>query len=133
MSTPELALEWIPGRFAICGLPAEDPIPAWASDAGRLISITRTDGELSIVAPQDAVPETIEAERGWAAMRVAGRLDFSMVGVLARLTAALAEAGVSVCAISTYDTDILLVRSGDSRRAVAALAAVADVTRLRAR
>ena len=85
---------------------------------------------MSIVAPQSAVPPDVLAERGWMALRVLGTLDFDMVGVLARLTGALAGADVTVVVISTYDTDILLVRSGDMPRAIDALATVADVRRL---
>jgi hypothetical protein len=95
-----------------------------------VVSITRTEHEVSIVAPQAAVPENVQAERGWAALRVAGTIDFSVVGLLARLTAALAEARVPVFVISTYETDILLVREQDWDAAVTALAAVAKVSGL---
>jgi len=130
MTNARLALEWIPGRFAVCRLDPGAAIPAWAVEGGPLVSITRTEDELSIVAPEEAVPSEVQAERGWDAIRVVGKLDFSMVGVLAGLTGALAEAGVSVFAVSTFDTDILLVREGDSEAAVVALGAVADVSRL---
>ena len=90
-----LVLEWIPGAFAVCRLSADAAIPEWSRAAERegFFSVTRTDRELSIVGSQDAVPESVTAERGWAALRVAGTLDRSEVGVLSRLTAALAEAG----------------------------------------
>ena len=97
-----------------------------------LLSITRTAGELSIVAAEEAVPDSVKAERGWVAMRIAGTLDFSLIGILSRLTAALAEANVPVFVISTHDTDILLVRAGDAGRAVEALSTVADISRLEA-
>jgi hypothetical protein len=132
MSNEQLALEWVPGAFAICRLPATADVPGWAaSGAGQaLVNITRTDRELSVLVPQDAVPEGVEAERGWVAMRVAGKLDMRAVGVLARLTGALAEAEIPVFTISTYDTDVLLVKSPDVGRALEALGAVADVTKL---
>ncbi len=129
MST--LALEWIPGAFAVCRLAPTDDIPPWAlSRAAGFVNITRSDRELSIVVSQDRVPLETEAEPGWVAMRVAGSLDFSMVGVIAEQTAALAEAGVSVFVISTYETDVLLIKSKDTALAIEALGAVADVTRL---
>ncbi len=131
MSNARLALEWIPGRFAVCRLGPGAVVPAWAVEGGPLVSITRTGDELSIVAPEPGVPAEAQAERGWVAFRVVGRLEFSMVGVLAGLTGALAKAGVSVFAISTYDTDILLVREGDAEAAVAALGDVADTSRLK--
>ncbi len=130
MSGAELELEWIAGRFAVCRLPATAEIPQWASAGGGLISITRTDRELSIVAIQDAVPADVQAERNWVAMRIVGRLGFSAVGVLAKLSGALAGAGVGVLTISTYETDILLVKTADAQRAARALGAVADVARL---
>ncbi len=101
MSGAELELEWIPGRFAVCRLPATAEIPQWVPVGGGLISITRTDRELSIVAMQVAVPADVQAERDWVAMRIVGTLDFSAVGVLAKLSGALAGAGIPVLAIST--------------------------------
>ena len=77
--------------------------------------------------PQQAVPADVRHEPGWVALRVVGRLDFAMVGVLSRLSGALADAGVSVFVISTYDTDVVLIREGDTARALAALKAVAHV------
>ncbi len=127
-----LSLEWVPGRFAVCRLGADEAVPAWALAAGTpgLVSVTRTDRELSIVAGEDRVPASTRAERGWVALRVGGTLDFGLVGVLSMLTAALAAAGVSVFAVSTYDTDILLVKATDSERALEALGTVADCSRL---
>ena len=78
-------------------------------------------GELTLVAPEASVPDGVGAERGWRALEVDGPLDFSMTGVLAALSGALAQAGVSIFAVSTYDTDVLLVRAGQLRAAVDAL------------
>ncbi len=130
MSAERLALEWLPGRYAVWRLEAGAEMPKLAISGGGLVSITRTGDELSIVAPESAVPGEVTAQRGWRAMRVVGTLDFSMVGVLARLTGACADAGVPVFVVSTYDTDILLVRDGDVEAAVSALGAVADVSRV---
>ncbi len=121
-----LVMEWIAGRFAVCRLAASADVPAWASGATELVSITRSDAELSIVVSEDNVPDEVTAERGWVAMRVAGKLAFPIVGVLAKLTGALADAGVSVFAFSTYDTDYLMVKATDAERAVAALQRVGD-------
>jgi hypothetical protein len=127
----KLTLEWLPGRLAICRLDADDPIPAWARQPMPLASITRTDRELSIVAAEELVPESVKAERGWVGLRIAGTLDLTLIGVLSRLTGALAEANVPVFVISTYDTDILLVRAEDAEGAREALSHVADTARLR--
>jgi len=108
------------GTFAICKLEPAAPIPPWAT-ADELFSITRAADELSIICRQDAVPEGILCERGWRCWRVAGTIPFAVVGVLASLTAPLAEAGISVFAISTFDTDYLLVKEKDRAAAVEAL------------
>ncbi len=121
MSEIDISLEWLPGRFAVCRFDADAAIPGWALAGSDFISITRTQAELSIVAAEALVPAEVTAERGWAAMRVLGKLDFSIVGVLAKLTGALAEAGIACFAISTYDTDYILVKQQDAVRAAQVL------------
>ena len=83
-----------------------------------------------MVLPEESVPAGWEAETGWRCLKVEGPLDFGLTGILASLAEPLAKAGVSIFAISTYDTDVLLVKSPDVGRAVEALGAVADVSRL---
>lgn len=132
MSDQRLVLEWIPGAFAVCRLPADAEVPAWAGlgEAVGFVSVTRTERELSIVVPQNVVPPDVRAERGWVAVWVAGTLEMSQVGVLSRLTGALADAGVAVFVVSTYDTDVLMIKAKHTVKAVAALGALADVSRL---
>ena len=125
----DITLEWLPGRYAVCRFDPSASTPGWALGGGGFVSITRSERELSIVAAEALVPAEAKAERGWAAMRVAGRLDFALVGVLAKLTGALAEAGISCFAISTYDTDYILVKQQKADRAAEALGVVAQVTR----
>lgn len=86
-----------------------------------VLSVTRTPSELSIVCAAGRVPAGVTAVRDWRALVVAGPLDFSEIGVLASLTGPLAGVGVSVFALSTYDTDYLLVREAALEEAVAAL------------
>lgn len=126
-SEPRLTLEWIDDRLAICRLGSEDHVPRWALTASGFTSVSRTGDELSIVVGERNVPLEVTSDRGWVALRVAGRLDFALVGILARLTGALASARVPVFAISTYDTDYLLVKEHDANRAAVALQDVADV------
>jgi hypothetical protein len=97
------------GEFAVARLPGDEATPAWAAE-GSLSSVTRTAEELSVVCAASAVPAGVRAERGWRCLRVAGRLDFSLTGVLASIAAPLAAAEVSIFAVSTYDTDYVLVR-----------------------
>lgn len=113
----QLVLE---GIFAVCRLGPSAVVPSWAS-AGNFFSITRTADELSVVCPQSAVPEGVRSEGGWRCLRVAGAMDFSLVGVLASLVGPMAEAGISVFALSTFDTDYLLVKEADFEKAKAVL------------
>jgi hypothetical protein len=117
-----LDLSILPETFAISRLAPSAPVPGWAA-GGELSSVTRTTNELSIVSRQDGVPEGVGASRGWRAVRVAGPLDFSLTGILASLAVPLADNGIPIFALSTHDTDFVLVRDDDLGRAVAALAA----------
>jgi hypothetical protein len=117
MAYRRLAFIVADGIFAVCRLEPDTPIPPWAT-TGDFFSITRTDDGLSVVCRQDAVPEAITCERGWRCLRVAGAMPLSVVGVLASLTAPLADVGISVFAISTFDTDYLLVKGEDLERTV---------------
>jgi hypothetical protein len=118
-------LSLLPERFAICRFEPDAPLPAWALHTGASTwSLTRTAHELSLVCPEDDLPPSVdrEVEKGWRAFALAGPIPFEVTGVLASLCAPLAAAGVPVFAISTYDTDLLLVRERDLERASAALA-----------
>ena len=109
-------------ELAVARLDATDPIPAWAAQ-GSISSVTRTTEELSVVCAAAAIPANVQAERGWRCFRVAGRLDFSLTGVLASVAGPLAAAEVSSFAISTYDTDYVLVREQSLAKAVECLSA----------
>ncbi len=119
MSEP-VALRLLSDELAVARLEPTLSVPDWAM-GGALSSITRTEAELSVVCLAEQVPEGVVAERGWQCFEVAGPLDFSLVGILASLTGTLAEAGISIFAISTYDTDYVLVRTERLGDAIAAL------------
>jgi hypothetical protein len=110
----------LPGRYAIARLAHDAELPAWPR--GALVAITRTPDELSIVCEADAVPSGGIADRGWYCLKLNGPLPLNQTGIAAAFTRTLAEAGMAVFVISTYDTDYVLVR--DAERALAALAAV---------
>ena len=112
----------LPDELAIARLDPAAAIPAWTSH-GPISSTTRTAEELSLVCAAASVPDDAPAERGWRCLRVAGKLDFSLTGVLASIAGPLADAGVSIFAISTYDTDYILVRGRALPTAIAALTA----------
>jgi hypothetical protein len=119
-SAPRLTLDLVPGSYVICRLTPGEPLPPWAVQ-GAFFSVTRTPAELSIVCDAGAVPSGAVAEGPWSILAVEGPLDLNVTGVLAGLAAPLAGAGISIFAISTYDTDYVLVRSHDIERAVRAL------------
>jgi hypothetical protein len=118
--THQLTLTILPDTFAVCRLDVNAAIPPWAT-AGGFFSITRTAEELSIVCLQSSVPESTRCEQDWRCFKLAGPIPFMMVGVLASLVQPLAEAGISVFAVSTFDTDYLLVKSRDLASAIDAL------------
>jgi len=109
-------------ELAVCRLEEHDPVPDWAW-RGEFVSITRARGELSLICAAGAVPDGLLAERGWRALVVTTAMDFSMTGVAAALTAPLAEAGVSVLPVATYDTDYFLVKCDRVADAIEALLA----------
>ncbi len=115
-----MELRVLPDRLAVARLPHDAP---WPVPGPRgFVSVTRTAGELSVVCAEDDVPEGADpVERGWHALEVVGPLDFSMVGVMAALTRPLADVGVSVFVLSTFDTDYVLVHASAVETAVHAL------------
>ncbi len=121
MTTKTLTLDLLAFSFAIARLDPQAAIPAWAQ-AGALASVTRTPTELSVVCQSEQVPDTVHAQRGYRCLRVLGPLEFSAIGVLASLAAPLAGAGISIFALSTYDTDYLLLQERELDAALACLA-----------
>jgi uncharacterized protein len=109
-------------KLAICRLGARDDVPQWAN-TGTFTSITRTGSELSIVCQEESVPEGVERQPGWRVLQVEGPLAFELTGILASIAQPLTAAGVSLFAVSTFDTDYVLVREAQLDAAVAALRA----------
>jgi len=120
MNSP-LALEKVSTVLAVIRLPAGSGLPWWAAREGGFLCLTRTPEETSVVCEEQLVPSDVVAERGFRALRVAGPLPFHLTGVLASVAAPLADAGVPIFVVSTYDTDYILVRQGDLDGAVGAL------------
>ncbi|MBO0841256.1 MAG: ACT domain-containing protein, partial [Sciscionella sp.] len=102
--------------------PADHPVPAGLFDAPGLVSITRVGDELSVLCRSEHAPKADRVEPGWRLLTVVGPLEFTLTGIMAALSATLAAAGVAIIALSTFDTDHLLVKQPDVRRALAALA-----------
>jgi len=110
----------LPGEFNIHRFESTDTVPTDIL-AGGFFNICRTDDELSIVCADSLPLESARCDAGWSCIKVLGPLDFSMTGILAHLTGLLAAAGISIFAVSTYDTDYVLVKTGQLTPAVAAL------------
>ncbi len=121
MPTHRLPITVLAGRFALCRLEPGDAIPQWTTAARDFLTISRTKAELSIIADDSAVPASVDATRGYRALRVEGPLPLDMVGVAASMAVPLATVGISILPIATYDTDYILVREDDLARAVQTL------------
>jgi uncharacterized protein len=114
----ELLVE--PGRCSVCRLDPSGPWPAPPAGA-RLYSVTQTTEERSVVCAEGDAPAGARVESGWRVLRLVGPLAFDLVGVVASVTVPLAAAGIGVFVLSTFDTDLVLVKAGDLDRAVQAL------------
>src|SRR6195256_6395529 len=119
-ATRHLELSLLPARFAITRLAADAPIPEWATE-GPFFSVTRTGDELSIVTELSRVPVGVQSQAGWCVLKVHGPFVLSEIGVLSALATPLAEAKISLSAVSTFDTDYLLVACETLPAAIAAL------------
>lgn len=115
-----LSLCLLTERLAVARLEARSDFPAWARGDGFL-ALVRTPEEISVVCAEAAVPANVQSERGWRAFKVQGPLEFSLVGVLAAIANPLAQAGVSIFVISTFDTDYILVKEAELLPALVAL------------
>jgi hypothetical protein len=118
-----LHLAVIDARLAVCRMDAQSGVPAWLDQAGDFVSITRTADELSIVCGIETVPPGVPMEGPWRAFKVQGPLVMTLIGVVAALANPLADAGIAIFAISTYDTDYVLVHEPDFDAAKDALVA----------
>jgi hypothetical protein len=101
-----------PEAMAVVRLPAGSTAPAWAT-GGPLVSVSQTAEETSVLCPTSALPDDVPGpvEAPFVVFRIAGTLDFTQVGVLTSLLRPLADAGVPVVVVSTFDTDWILIRS----------------------
>jgi hypothetical protein len=116
-----IALERLGIRLAMCRLDPGNALPSWVDQSAEFTSVTRTKDELSVVCPIDSVPDGVPREGPWRAFRVKGPIVMTLIGVVAALANPLADAGISIFAISTFDTDYILVHEPDFDAAIGAL------------
>jgi uncharacterized protein len=120
MSRSKLTVSILPEHLAICRLDAGASVPVWA-EQGTFVSVTRTREELTVICPEERIAPEIEASRNWRAFQLQGPFDLNLVGLLVSVAAPLAQAGVSILPIGTYDTDYVLVRQTQLEAAIRAL------------
>ena len=113
-----MELKILPDELSVCKLaelPSED-VPE------GFFSLTRTDQEISLVCATAKVPvNTTDREDGWRAFRIEGILDFSLIGILAGISAVFAENKIGIFVVSTYNTDYILVKADKLEEAMLAL------------
>jgi len=115
-----LKIQLLEGKYGVCRLDKNNTTPEWAQ-SGEFFSITRTADELSVVCAEEGIPDNIKCEKDWRILKVEGPLDFSLTGVLASISAVLAGKKISIFAVSTYDTDYILIKNKDVNSAITAL------------
>ncbi|HTV01626.1 MAG TPA: ACT domain-containing protein [Luteitalea sp.] len=119
MPAPEtIRVRKLPLTLYVLRLPPERPIARWMLE-GAFVSVTRTPDELSVIVDEAHLPAGIRGEGPFATFMVEGPLDFSVTGIVARLSAPLAAEGLPIFVTSTFDTDYLLIRAADSDAAAA--------------
>jgi hypothetical protein len=109
--------------FAIAKLSSSEPLPLWILN-GKFFSITKTEDELSVVCEQSLLPKEFKAEKDWRILKVQGPLDFALTGILSSISKPLADSKISIFAVSTYETDYVLIKAGDLKNAILALKSV---------
>ena len=127
---PQMNLLLLEDRLTVARLDPTAAIPAWAEAHSSFISISRSRHELSIVCKEGVAPASVQQEGGWRVLQVEGPLDFGLVGILASITAPLARAGISIFAVSTYDTDFVMIKHDKIDAALDALRAAGHQVKL---
>ncbi len=114
-----MIIERLSQTFSICKVMDTKEIDMSA----EFCFVGKTDCEISLVCPSENAPETVlEREDGWRAFRIKGILDFSLVGVLSKISSVLAERGIGILAVSTFNTDYIFVKADDFEASLDALA-----------
>ena len=120
MTIQPQTLYLLPETFAICRLGAGSPLPQWLQ-TDHFFSITGTPDELSLVCSAEFVPVDVQVDCGWRCLKLQGPFEFSLTGILNSVTVPLAEANIGIFAISTYDTDYVLVKEQSLKQSLSVL------------
>ena len=102
--------------YAICRLDSNQDIPSWFK-LDNFSTVTKTDEELSITCKSEIVPDGINCEKGWNVLKILGLLDFSLIGILSKISTILANNDIGIFVISTFDTDYILIKEENTDKA----------------
>ena len=116
----KLKIKLLDGTYAVCQMENVEKVPSWVEEKG-FFSVTKTEDEISVVMFQDKISKDIKAEKDWRILKVEGTLDFSLIGILAKISSVLAENQISIFVISTFNTDYILVKEEKIEKAMAVL------------
>lgn len=122
MANVVLSISVLEDRVAVCRFDPQEDIPGWVLGC-PFYSITRSADELSVICNEENVPEGVRCARDWRVLKLDGPLDLALIGVLASVLDPLAAEGISILSVGTYDTDYIMVKTGQYERAIAVLAA----------
>ena len=120
MKQRQLQLSLLKDKYGICTLPNTAPIPDWALTQS-LASITRTEKELTIVCRLEILPSQYQSDLKWRCFKIDGSFDLNQIGVISSISSPLADAGISIYVISTYDTDYFLIQEHNLDQTISAL------------
>jgi uncharacterized protein len=110
----KLKFRWLPGPYAIVRMAPDAPVPDWATK-GDFTSVSRSADELSIVCPSENLPADVNSQHRWICLKLEGPFPFSQTGVLLSFINPLSNNGIPIFAVSTYDTDYVLVQEEFAR------------------
>ena len=129
MKQRQLQLSLLKDKYGICTLPNTATIPDWALKQS-LASITRTEKELSIVCRREILPSQYQSDLNWRCFKIDGSFDLNQIGVISSIASPLADAGISIYVISTYDTDYFLIQEQNLEQTISTLADIGhNITR----
>lgn len=115
-----LTLSVLSGEYSVSRLEPNSPVPDWAWQ-GEFVNVSKTRDELSILCISSNVPDGVRCEREWAALKLHGPFEFTLTGILVSVLEPLRVAGIGIFAVSTFDTDYVLVKRADLEAAIQAL------------
>ena len=129
MKQRQLQLSLLKDKYGICTLPNTAPIPDWALTQS-LASITRTEKELTIVCRLEILPSQYQSDLNWRCFKIDGSFDLNQIGVISSISSPLADAGISIYVISTYDTDYFLIQEQNLEQTISTLSDIGhNITR----